>query len=495
MGGSELLTGISLADAARERQLVARLRSPGSDEERLRSIDAVILSQETGLQLRSTLRQLSINDPSPEVRGAARFALVKIQAMAPPSTECVCTQTASSPAKLQQWQPKESVEQVNEGVVDDQVIPTKGPLTKLGEQLGIRRAVREVPDVTVVEMQPADAARITAVATTGSDVAREDQEVVLKAVPIPQAQPRTLPPVEPSPAKELPALSGVLSNIQQKLQQTPASPALAPLTAGERAERQQAEPVAQVPVPTILPAKQPVVASPAIAEPTKAALAAENKLSTIPWPKVPPQATPSPKGDVASTPATKPTVPTPPSPTGAFAVAPLEGPARREGAPSTTVPVRTPAASAITPEPAAVASKPTPAPASITSIQSPTPATPKSVTTLKPASPNPYAGAMGPLGGPEVAPPIATPASRVKPLIDFAEIPEGAAGRQQMAKELLDRGRQLARSGQWSEAESVLFRVRELAVQYRRFHYTPDDLERDISIARQRERLQRADAG
>ncbi len=110
---------------------------------------------------------------------------------------------------------------------------------------------------------------------------------------------------------------------------------------------------------------------------------------------------------------------------------------------------------------------------------------------MKPASPNPYAGDIANKGWPGGIEKEVAPVLKTKPLMDLTEIPTGSAGRQQMARELLERGRELAKSGQWSEAESVLFRVRELAVNYKRWSYRPDDLERDIMEARQRERLSR----
>ncbi len=259
VGWSELTIDTCLGDAGRERQLIQRLRSPGTDEERLRSIDAVILSQETGLELRSALRKMSINDPSPEIRGAARFALVKLQAMAPPSTDCACVAQAQPATLLRNWKPKETVEQLDEPIIDESVVPTKGPLTKLGEQLGIKRANREIPaEVVVIESQPVDAARITAVATTGDAGNKREDEVVMTAIPIPTAQARTLPPMKPAESKELPPMKGVVTAIQEKLKQSPAAPALEPLSAEEQAARttSASEEIAAVPVPTILPASR-----------------------------------------------------------------------------------------------------------------------------------------------------------------------------------------------------------------------------------------------
>lgn len=473
VGWSEFTIDTSWADPGRERQLIQRLRSPGSDDERLRSIDAVILSQETGLDVRSALRKMSINDPSPEVRGAARFALVKLQAMAPPSSECACLDQAQPAVALRNWKPKEAVEQINEPMVDEAIVPTKGPLTKLGEQLGIKRANREIPaEIVVIESKPVDAARITAVATTSKEVVKQDEEVVMSAIPIPTAHARTLPPMESKESKELPPMKGVITAIQAKLKQSPTAPALEPLSANEQAARSANtnDEIAAVPVPTILPANQVALPSPALAEPTKATVV-DSKLSTIPWPKIPPKAVPSDSpAHVAST-----STPTPQADESAFVVAPIAS--RAAGIePKTNAQVM-------------------PAPAAITSVRTAaaatTPSSPATVTTMKPASPNPFAGDIAAKGSPlgnnkDIQPPLHT-----RPLIDLAEIPTGAAGRQQMARELLERGRELAKSGQWSEAESVLFRVRELAVNYRRWNYKPDDLERDIMEARQRERLSR----
>jgi hypothetical protein len=478
VGWAELSIDTCQADAGRERQLIQRLRSLGSDEERLRSIDAVILSQETGLELRSALRKMSINDPSPEVRGAARFALVKLQAMAPPSTECACVGQDQPAVALRNWKPKETVEQINEPMVDGSVVPTKGPLTKLGEQLGIKRANREIPaEVVVIESQPVDAARITAVATTGDAVVKREDEVVMTAIPIPTAQARSLPPMETKESKELPPMKGVITAIQEKLKQSPTAPALEPLSADEQAARTTADEIAAVPVPTILPGKQVAVPSPALAEPTKAAIV-DSKLSTIPWPKVPPKATPSDStADVATT--SPPSLPTPPAEDRDFVVAPMAS--RAAGIqPTTTAPA-------------------TPAPAAITSVRPAAgpmpPSSPSTVTTMKPVSPNAYAGDIASKGWPADSNKEVAPLLKTKPLIDLTEIPTGNSGRQQMARELLDRGRELAKSGQWSEAESVLFRVRELAVNYRRWNYQPEDLERDIMEARQRERLARGSTG
>lgn len=497
------------ADSASERQLIARLCASGSDEDRLRSIDAVILSQESGLQLRSALRKMSINDPSPEVRGAARFALVKLQAMAPPTVQQVDCECEAAPpaAALRTWKPKESVEQINEPVVDPAVVTTKGPLTKLGEQLGIRRAVQEIPDVAVVEMKPIDAARITAVATPGTTPISEEAAIKMAAIPIPTASPRTLPPMDRPAPKIDPQTQGVLANLHQKLQNAAVSPALQPLAASaskdDSKDDSTPKPTEQqegsVPVPTIMQAQQEVVATPAIrpmAEPAKQLQ--EARLSTIPWPKVPPQATAS------SSPSD------PKAPAIAFGSIPQPQPLATAASgvsktPASPAPVASQAAGQATPP-----SPPAPSAAAITAVKAPPTAStsPTRSTSLKPAASAttpPKTSAEPPTqmtARADGLPPASALTNkdvvfvpRTKAQIELQEIPQGVAGRQQMAKELLERGRQLARSGQWSEAESVLFRVRELAVEYRRFSYSPDDLEREIIAARQKERLAQNNAG
>ncbi|MBY0587566.1 hypothetical protein K2X85_10335 [bacterium] len=488
MGATGMGSAIG-ADRDQERQLVQRLAAPGSDEERLRSIDAVILSKESGLELRSALRRMSINDPSAEVRGAARFALVKLQAMAPPtvSPPCECVEKTPPTAGLRNWKPKESVEQVNEPIVDSEVIPTKGPLTKLGEQLGIRRAVQESPEVVVVEMKPVDAARITAVATTGNEVAREEAGIRMSAIPIPTANTRTLPPMENKTLPTETAPVGVLSQIQQKLQKAPASPALEPLAASDKLPQKEPaveEKGSRVPVPTIMQARQEVVPTPAMSSTASSDKSLNQpRLSTIAWPRIPPQANSTensasmPEGiRFGSIPQ-----PTPLSPTAPPAVAKSVA-SQAAGAPANgPVPPKPPAGAM----PVAVPTKPAAPPVTVTAMK---PAAPSAVV---PAQMTPQA----PVAAAQVPPmPALTQnevpfVARTKPQIELAEIPTGSSARQQMARELLDRGRTLARSGQWAEAESVLFRLRELAVEYRRFSYSPEDLEREITAARQKERL------
>lgn len=80
------------------------------------------------------------------------------------------------------------------------------------------------------------------------------------------------------------------------------------------------------------------------------------------------------------------------------------------------------------------------------------------------------------------------------PLLPIESIPRDEEGRKKMAKEMLDKARNFVEAGQISEAESVLYQVRELAVKYGRFQYSPESLEKDIIKARQKLRAQAAAA-
>lgn len=80
------------------------------------------------------------------------------------------------------------------------------------------------------------------------------------------------------------------------------------------------------------------------------------------------------------------------------------------------------------------------------------------------------------------------------PQLAIDSIPRDEEGRKKMAKEMLDKARKFVDAGQIAEAESVLYQVRELAVKYGRFQYSPESLEKDIIKARQRLRAQAAAA-
>jgi hypothetical protein len=70
------------------------------------------------------------------------------------------------------------------------------------------------------------------------------------------------------------------------------------------------------------------------------------------------------------------------------------------------------------------------------------------------------------------------------PLMPIEQIPRDEEGRRKLAKEMLERGRQLAEAGSIAEAEQILFQIRELACDYRPLQYSPDLLARDIRKAR-----------
>lgn len=72
-----------------------------------------------------------------------------------------------------------------------------------------------------------------------------------------------------------------------------------------------------------------------------------------------------------------------------------------------------------------------------------------------------------------------------QPWLALEQVPRDEPGRRQMARDLLERGRNLIAAGELQEAETVLFQVRELAVTYRRRQYSPESLARDIARARE----------
>ena len=173
-----------------ERNLLHVLVS-ASEDEKLRAIDSLVNRQSTSIEVRSALRRSSVQDSSPEVRGAARFALVKLQAIAPP------TQAAAQPVvadavvddaqRLRQWKQRESIEEVTESTAE---IAQAGGVPPRTTERGIQHAIPQPSDVTAVESAAPTIVRIT---TITSPKQKPKEPEVIEAPPVAPADPSRVP--------------------------------------------------------------------------------------------------------------------------------------------------------------------------------------------------------------------------------------------------------------------------------------------------------------
>lgn len=137
-----------------------------SEDEKLRAIDALVNRQCTSLEVRSALRRASIQDSSAEVRGAARFALVKLQALAPP-TQAVTPDVVAAIApdetqRLRDLKLKEMIEEVNDTGADKEIAQA-GAITSKSNNRAIQHAIPQASDVTADEAATAKVVRITTI--------------------------------------------------------------------------------------------------------------------------------------------------------------------------------------------------------------------------------------------------------------------------------------------------------------------------------------------